>query len=206
MKLLIHPTYLPNIAHFVAISQAKTVTFETADNFQKQTYRNRTYIYAANGKLSLNTPVIHTQKERQHYINVQACNEENWQRNHWKSLETAYRTSPFFEYYEDELIHLFEEPVSSLFDFNMKCFDTICDCLQLELDIKKTTLFEKEPNTYTDLRYLAKARGQKSPEFEPYTQVFGDKHGYINNLSILDLLFSEGPNAVNYLQSQKAFW
>lgn len=206
MNLLIHPTYLPNIAHFVAISQAETVTFEMADNYQKQTYRNRTHIYAANGSLVLNIPVVHSQKERQKYKNVQTYNEENWQRNHWRSLETGYRTSPFFEYYEDELVHLFERPVTSLLDFNLMCFQTICECMLLELDVNKTTIFEKESSQYTDLRYLAKARGQKSPDFESYTQVFGNKHGYINNLSVLDLLFNEGPNAVNYLQSQKSFW
>ena len=103
MDILIHPTYLPNIAHFVAIVQAEQVCFEMDDNFQKQTYRNRAYIYGANGKLSLNIPVIHTQKERQKYRDVRIYNEDNWQLNHWKSLETAYRTSPFFEFYEDDL-------------------------------------------------------------------------------------------------------
>lgn len=206
MELLIHPTYLPTIAHFVAMSQAETVTFEMADNFQKQTYRNRTYIYGANGKLLLNIPVIHTQKKRQYYVDVIVHNEENWQRNHWKSLESAYKTSPFFEFYEDDLKPLFEEPVSNLLDFNLKCFHIICECLQLELEINKTTTFEKESSNLTDLRYLAKAKGEKAPDFESYTQVFDDKHGYMNNLSILDLLFNEGPNAVNYLQSQKAFW
>ncbi|TYB77060.1 WbqC family protein [Bizionia myxarmorum] len=206
MQLLIHPTYFPNIAHFVAISQAETVTFEMADNFQKQTYRNRTYIYGANGKLLLNIPVVHTQKNRQQYADVLIHNEEKWQRNHWRSLESAYKTSPFFEYYEDDLKPLFEEPASNLLHYNIACFETVCDCLQLELDIKETATFEKNPMGSTDLRFLVQAKGEKAPEFEPYTQVFDDKHDYINNLSILDLLFNEGPNAVNYLQSQKAFW
>lgn len=205
MKVLIHPTYFPNIAHFVAISQAETITFEMADNFQKQTYRNRTYIYGANGKLLLNIPVIHTQKDRQKYVDVLTFNEENWQRNHWKSLESAYKTSPFFEFYEDDLKPLFETPVTNLLDFNLTCIQTIADCLQLEIDYTKTTTFDKQPAAYADFRYLTKAKGEKAPNFEPYTQVFDDKHGYINNLSILDLLFNEGPNALNYLQSQKVF-
>tara|TARA_R110002012_G_scaffold319389_2_gene539709 strand:- start:98821 stop:99441 length:621 start_codon:yes stop_codon:yes gene_type:complete len=206
MNILIHPTYFPSIAHFVAISQAETVTFEMADNFQKQTFRNRTYIYGANGKLLLNIPVVHTQKDRQLYVDVQTFNEENWQRNHWKSLESAYKTSPFFEFYEDELKPVFEKPVSNLLNFNLHCFQTICDCLQLDIKTKQTTTFEKEPAQFTDLRYLVKAKGEKAPNLKSYTQVFDDKHGFINNLSILDLLFNEGPNALNYLESQKTFW
>ncbi|WP_339633145.1 WbqC family protein [Bizionia echini] len=206
MNILIHPTYFPNVAHFVAMCQAETVTFEMADNFQKQTYRNRTYIYGANGKLLLNIPVVHTQKDRQKYVDVLTFNEENWQRNHWKSIESAYKTSPFFEFYEDELKPLFVEPVSSLLDFNLQCFQTVCNCLQLEIKTNQTTTFEKKTTQYTDLRHLVKAKGEKAPSFELYIQVFNDKHGFINNLSIIDLLCNEGPNALNYLESQKIVW
>src|SRR5690606_21107719 len=103
MNIIVHPTYFPSIAHFVAMANANDIVFEVEDNFLKQTYRNRTYIYAANGKLALNIPVIHTQKKRQQYKDVKIFNEEKWQVQHWKSLLSAYRTSPFFEYYEDEL-------------------------------------------------------------------------------------------------------
>jgi len=206
MNILIHPTYFPTIAHFVAISQADIITLEMSDNFQKQTYRNRTYIYGANGKLLLNIPVVHSQKNRQNYVDVLTHNDENWQRNHWRSLESAYKTSPFFEFYEDDLKPLFEEPVSNLLDFNIACFQTVCECLQLDLKINQTTTFEKEPTNSMDLRYLAKAKGEKAPAFHSYVQVFDDKHGFLNNLSVLDLLFNEGPNALNYLESQNAFW
>ncbi|WP_250434275.1 WbqC family protein [Hanstruepera flava] len=202
MDILIHPTYLPNIAHFAAIIQADNVWFEMDDNFQKQTYRNRAYIYGANGKLSLNIPVIHTQKERQKYRDVRIYNAEKWQLNHWKSLESAYRTSPFFEFYEDEIAPLYQTQVEFLLDFNMTCFETICDCLQLELPILKTDVYEKTVTNKLDWRHLVNAKQEKPKQFEPYTQVFNDKHGFISNLSILDLLFSEGPNTINYLQNQ----
>ena len=107
MKIVINPTYFPSIAQFVAITKADEVVFEMDDNFLKQTYRNRRYIYRANGKLGLNIPVIHSQKNRQKYKDVKIFNEDNWQSLHWKSLLSAYRTSPFFEYYEDELRTLF---------------------------------------------------------------------------------------------------
>ena len=202
MDILIHPTYLPNIAHFVAIVQAEQVCFEMDDNFQKQTYRNRAYIYGANGKLSLNIPVIHTQKERQKYRDVRIYNEDNWQLNHWKSLETAYRTSPFFEFYEDDLKPLFQTKAEFLLDFNFKCFETICEYMQLELNTSRTNSYKKEVTDRRDMRYLVNAKKEKPKLIKPYTQVFIDKHGFINNLSILDLLFNEGPNTILYLQNQ----
>lgn len=202
MTILIHPTYFPNIAHFSAMVQAKDVIWELEDNFVKQTYRNRTYIYGANGKLLLNIPVIYSQKNRQKYKDVTIFNSERWQLQHWKSLESAYRTSPFFEFYEDELKPLFFEDTELLLDFNLKCFEVICDCLQLDVSISKTSTFEKEVNDTSDLRHLVNAKNETQQNFEGYTQVFGDKHGFIPNLSILDLLFNEGPNALNYLESQ----
>lgn len=202
MEALIHPTYLPNIAHFAAIIQADSICFEMEDNFQKQTYRNRAYIYGANGKLSLNIPVIHTQKERQKYRDVKIYNAEKWQQIHWKSLESAYRTSPFFEFYEDEIAPLFQTKAKFLLDFNMQCFKTICECLQLELNSSETTVYEKTVIDKLDMRDLVNVKKEKPKPFEPYTQVFNDKHGFISNLSIFDLLFCEGPNSVNYLQNQ----
>ena len=119
MTVLLHPTYFPNVAAFSALLQAEKVLFEMHDNYVKQTYRNRCYIYGANGKLSLNIPVVFSQKNRQKHKDVQIFNDENWQAQHWKSLLSAYRTSPFFEYYEDDLRPLFEKKASFLLDFNL---------------------------------------------------------------------------------------
>ncbi|MEC3907002.1 WbqC family protein [Tamlana sp. 2201CG12-4] len=202
MNIIIHPTYFPNITHFVAMAHAKNVVFETDDNFLKQTYRNRCYIYGANGKLGLNIPVIHSQKNRQKYKDVKIFNEDNWQSIHWKSLLSAYRTSPFFEYYEDELQPLFTEKATYLLDHNFNCFEVICDCLQLELSTSKSKTYQKSVDDKADLRHLVNAKKEASQNFDDYTQVFSDKHGFIPNLSILDLLFNEGPNALNYLESQ----
>ncbi|PWH83304.1 hypothetical protein DIS18_01765 [Algibacter marinivivus] len=202
MKIVIHPTYFPNIAHFIALAKADEVVFEMDDNFLKQTYRNRTYIYGANGKLGLNIPVIHSQKNRQKYRDVKIFNQDNWQSLHWKSLLSAYRTSPFFEYYEDEIQHLFIDKADFLLDFNLKCFEVICDCLQLEINASKTESYQRDFNDKTDFRHLVNAKKETPNQLESYTQVFTNKHGFIPNLSILDLLFNEGPNALNYLESQ----
>lgn len=206
MNILIHPTYFPNIAHFVAMANANVVSFEVDDNFQKQTYRNRTYIYDANGKLLLNIPVIHTQKNRQKYRDVKIANDTKWQDLHWKSLQSAYRTSPFFEFYEDDLQPLFSLKADYILDFNFKCLEVICDCLQLDLKFNKTQVFQKTVEDKTDFRPLVNAKKEHSFQFQPYTQVFAGKHGFISNLSILDLLFNEGPNTLHYLESQKLRW
>jgi hypothetical protein len=202
MNVILHPTYFPNIAAFAAMSQAKHVTFEVHDSFLKQTYRNRTYIYGANGKLTLNIPVIHSQKNRQKYKDVKIFNEEKWQSLHWKSLLSAYKTSPFFEYYEDDIQPLFEMNVGFILDFNLKCFEVIIDCLQLDINTLKTETYQEAPTNTKDFRFLVNAKKEQPQLFDKYTQVFSNKHGFISNLSILDLLFNEGPNALNYLESQ----
>jgi len=203
---LFHPAYFGSIAQYVAISQSESIVFENQDNFQKQTYRNRTYIYGANGRLLLSIPIKHTGKEgRQLYKDVRIENDFKWQMLHWKSLETGYRTSPFFEYYEDELIHLFEKKKTFLLDFNYECMEAINNCLQLEVTFSKTDEYIKSPENITDLRTLVTAKKEKPYALEPYIQVFAEKHGFLANLSILDLLFNEGTNALNYLENQHIF-
>jgi len=202
MDILIHPTYFPNVAHFVAMLKADHIIFEHCDNFQKQTYRNRTYIFDANGKLLLSIPVHHTQKNRQLYRDVKVSNKEHWQSIHWKALLSAYSTSPFFEFYKDELIHLFEVPISNLMSFNIKTIKTIFECLQLDFNYTFTSTYEASHKDLVDCRTLVNCKKEQPHDFESYTQVFSYKHGFLQNLSILDLLFNEGPNAVDYLKSQ----
>jgi len=202
MNILIHPTYFPSIASFVAIAKATKLYIEAEDNFQKQTYRNRAYIYGANGKLALNIPVRFTQKMRQKYKHVHIANDEKWQDHHWKSILSAYRTSPFFEYYEDTLKPLFTEKKDHLFDFNLECIRTISDCIDLEFSPENTTTFVKDYTDGTDYRHLVNAKASHNVCLSNYIQVFSDKHGHISNLSILDLLCAQGPNTLNYLQSQ----
>ena len=202
MKALLHPTYFPSISHCIMIVQSDEFTFEVNDTYQKQTYRNRANIYSANGKLSLTIPVIYSQKNRQLYRDIKIHNEGKWQALHWKSLLSAYRTSPFFEFYEDDIAPLFHSKQDNLMEFNFKCLDTLFECMQLDLSYNKTKTYQKDINSSEDLRFLTNARKEKEFNFSEYTQVFGGKHGFISNLSVLDLLFNEGPNALNYLEAQ----
>lgn len=202
MDVLLHPTFFPSIAHWVAIINADKIFFEVNDTYQKQTYRNRTNIYSANGKLSLSIPVIYSQKNRQLYRDIKIFNDSKWQALQWKSILSAYRTSPFFEFYEDEIAPLFNTNQDYLMEFNFKCFETIMECLQLDIKFDKTVEYTKECVNMYDFRHLANARKEKENDFDNYIQVFSNKHGFISNLSILDLLFNEGPNALSYLEAQ----
>jgi len=203
MKVLLHPTYFPSIAHFVAMVKADQIVFEINDNYQKQTYRNRTTISGANGKLDLNVPVHYSQKNRQLYKDVSISNIDHWQDLHLKSLESAYRASPFYEFYIDDLKPLFKKEADTIMDFNFKCLEAVFECLQLPFEYDITQVFEKEPKGIIDARVLANSRKEIPQNFKSYAQVFDDKYGFLNNLSILDLLFNEGPNSTIYLESQK---
>jgi hypothetical protein len=128
-------------------------------------------------------------------------NDFPWQLHHWKSIQTAYRTSPFFEYYEDDLQPLFTEPVHSLLKLNLQIFDLICELLGVSPKVSRTETYELTPEI-KDLRPLIEVKNNKGYLFKPYTQVLQAHHGFLPNLSVLDLIFNEGPAALNYLESQ----
>lgn len=202
-EILIHPSYFPSIAHMVAVAQATKVVFEMDDNYQKQTYRNRAYIAHANGKLLLNVPIKHTKDgQRQKTKDVLVENDFPWQIHHWKSLQSAYRTSPFFEYYEDDIAPLFLESTTGLVAHNLKAFHLLCELIGIEVKVAFTLEYFKDPDQ-TDLRHLIDARREKIYSLDTYTQVLEANHGFLPNMSILDLLFNEGPNALNYLETQQ---
>ena len=202
-NILLHPTYFPSIATFVAIANAEQVILEVCDNYQKQTYRNSMVIYDANGKLPLTIPVVYSQKNRQLYKDIVISEDENWQDLHWKSIQSAYSNSPFFEFYEDDIKHLYTSKFKFLLDFNFKCLEAVYECLQIPLKYKTTEVFNKTLDNQYDCRFLVDNRKEVPQDFKPYVQVFDDKHGFIPNLSILDLICNEGPNAMMYLESQQ---
>jgi len=200
-NIVIHPTYFPSISHFVAITNAEKVTFEMDDNYQKQTNRNRMFIYSPNGLQLLNIPIKHSKEANQKTRDVKLETAFDWQKQHFKSLEAAYRTSPFFEYFEDELLPIFRKKHTFLMDLNLQTIEIVSKCLRLDFPYDETTEYFHDITDKIDFRNLANGKKDTS-KFESYTQVFGDKHGFLNNLSILDLLFNEGRYALDYLKKQ----
>ncbi|WP_413512760.1 WbqC family protein [Myroides odoratus] len=203
--IVLHPTYFPSISHYVAMAQAENLIFETEDNFQKQTNRNRMYIHNANGIQMLNIPIKHTREggDSLKFKEVEIEYAFGWQKQHFKSLEAAYRTSPYFEYFEDDIRPIFEKHYTYMLDLNLAIHEVITACLGVTWKYEKTESYVKEvPNSMLDFRGLANGK-KDGNQFETYTQVFDDKNGFLNNLSILDLLFNEGRNAVDYLKNQQ---
>ncbi|CAL2077041.1 WbqC family protein [Tenacibaculum sp. 190524A02b] len=199
MSLFI-PTYFSPIAQYAAIYQSDSVVFEIEDNYQKQTYRNRCYIYGANGKLSLNIPVKHkTAEGRKKTKDTLVENDFPWQQQHYKSLQIAYRSSPFFEFFEDDLLKIFQKKYKYLQDVNIDTHLFITDALQISNNYLKTESYTIE-SSLKDYRNLAIAKKGVNIEMETYVQMFDDKHGFIPNLSMLDLLFMEGSNSISFLE------
>ena len=199
-NILLYPTYFPSISHYIAMIAAESVTFEVEDTFQKQTNRNRMYIYSPNGIQMLNISVKHNDANN-NFKDIKIDNQYNWQKNHFKSLEAAYKNSPFYEYFIDDLQPIFEKKHEFMLDLNFEIFEKINDALGISIPFEKTTEYFHEVTNKTDYRYLANGK-KDATQIEPYTQVFDNKHGFINNLSILDLLFNEGRYAVDYLKQQ----
>jgi hypothetical protein len=193
------PTYFSPISQYAAFVHAKEIVFEMDDNFQKQSYRNRCYIFNTNGRQILNIPVKHPiSSERKKTKDTLLEKGTSWQDQHFRSLKTAYSNSPFFEFYVDDLAPLFEKKYTYLQDVNIDTFLFVSEALQIDSDFKKTTsyILESENN---DFRNLASAKVHPKIVLDSYIQMFDDKHGFIPNLSILDLLFMEGPNAISFL-------
>jgi hypothetical protein len=200
MSLFI-PSYFGPISEYSEIIKSETVVFEMDDNFQKQSYRNRCYIYNSNGKQLLNIPVKDKNKgssQRKKTKDLLVDNDANWQDQHLKSLQTAYRTSPFYEFYEDDLLSIFKKKYTFLQDVNIDTYLFLTDALQISQQFSKTEEYIVETSE-NDFRALADVKNKPTRLVDNYIQMFDDKHGFIPNLSILDLLFMEGPNAISYL-------
>lgn len=193
------PTYFSPIYQYSKVISTEKIIFEMNDNFQKQSYRNRCYIFNTNGKQLLNIPLNHPiSSGRKKTKDTLVENNTPWQAQHFKSLKTAYRNSPFFEFYVDDIATIFEKKYTYLQDVNIDTFLFISEALQLNSDFKKTSSFSIETE-YKDFRNLAEVKNQPKKLTDTYIQMFDDKHGFIPNLSILDLLFMEGPNTISFL-------
>jgi hypothetical protein len=151
----------------------------------------------------LSVPIKHVggAQGRQLYRDVRLDNTYRWQRQHWRSLQTAYRTSPYFEYYEEDLRPLFEHKFDFLMEFNFEAIAVLCKCLLLEMPKDKSVTFEPHPIDLMDARHLVNAKRNLLVSQKEYVQVFGDRNGFVSNLSVLDLLFNEGTMAPAYLES-----
>jgi hypothetical protein len=198
--------FLPSVQYFTKFLLYDTVYIEQHENYRKGSYRNRCRIAGPNGELTLSIPLERGKNERQSIRKVRIAYHEPWRRRHWHSIRTAYGSAPFFEFYAEELEPLFEERFVYLFDFNWTLLQTIVEMMRLPTRIRRTESWQAEyPPEILDLRnciFPQNHRQKDDPQFHPapYPQVFREKHGFLPNLSILDLLFCTGPEAREILE------
>jgi len=189
--------YLPNVEFFKNLQSFKdqTILIEKHEHYPKQTFRNRTLIAGPNGILNLSVPV---KKESEKYINfkdIKISNEDNWQRIHWLSLETSYRSSAYFEFYEDDFAPFYQKKYNFLFDYNLELFIVVLKLIKMPVKYDFTVTYEKSYENLIDFRMINSPNKPSDYQNKKYYQVFEDKNGYLNNISILDLLFNQGPQA-----------
>ena len=191
-------SYLPPVQYISKFLLYDTVSIEKHENYQKQSYRNRCYIYGANGKQCLIIPIKKNHGEKTRIDEVEIEYKSKWQKIHLKSIESAYRLSAFYEYYIDELIPVFKQEIPRLFDWNMNLLKKILELLEIKAEPEKTLKWEEEvQHDYRQCINPKKRLEIHDEHFnpQPYQQVFLERYGFIPNLSIIDLLFNEGPEA-----------
>ena len=203
---LLQTTYFGPIQWYQKLYRYDHCLIEQYDSFQKQTYRNRCVIATANGTQALTVPVIHNS---QLVKDLRISDHNQWRRVHWNALQSAYSESPFFEYYADDLHPFFEQKYDYLLDFNEAIRQKICELIDIHPNVEYTPEYISHLSSLTshlsslnDFRDVINAKHPQPDEgFTPkeYWQVFQHKHGFLPNLSILDLLFNMGPESIFYL-------
>ncbi len=203
-EILVSTAYLPPIEYFANLIRFESCKIENFENYIKQTYRNRCNIITANGLLNLSIPVTKTNGNHTLTKDIRISSSCNWQINHWRAIESAYNKSPFFLYYRDELEKFFTQSFELLVDFNTELLKFLFKKTGISLEINFTNNFLPENTTINDVRYCIQPKQIRGENIFPhYYQVFEEKHGFIPNVSIIDLLFNEGPESKYYLESIK---
>jgi len=201
MKIIIHPTYFPNIFSFKTIINSTNILFEVNDYYVKQTLRNRTSIHAANGKLNLSVPVRFSSTKKEKYKDIRICYDSNWQKIHLKSIETAYKNSPFYDFFEDYFINFYNKKEKFLVDLNFSSIRLIFEILEKELNCSFTNEYLEKYVDLTDYRALLTNKNfNEKVNFKNYTQVFQEKNGFIENLSSIDLIFNKGLDFEDFIK------
>lgn len=192
--MLLPSAYFGNLEYFKLLLSEDCV-IEVHEHFIKQTFRNRCEIYGPQGKQSLSIPI--TRKNHMPIKDVRINYNQNWVKEHVSSIKTAYGKTPYFIHYADDLFSTLHQNHTYLVDLNFKLTEQVMAMLNIETNLAKSDSFV--PYTDSDLRLELSPKNQRIYPGSNYFQAFADKHGFIPNLSIIDLLFNEGPASISYL-------
>lgn len=197
--VILSTTYFGPIQWYQKLYRAERVEIEQWESFRKQTYRNRCLIATTNGIQTLTVPVEHSDSPL--IKDIRLSDHGNWRHLHWNALQSAYGESPFFEYYQDDIRPFFEKHWEFLLDFNESVRLKMCELIDIQPNVSYTKEFVSEENMASFRDVICPKHPQDDPDFTPrrYYQVYEQKHGFLPNLSILDLLFNMGPESIFFL-------
>jgi hypothetical protein len=198
-KILISTAYLPPTEYFTVISQADKIFVEREENYLKQTYRNRCYILSAHGPQLLSVPVYLGSVHKTLIKDIRIDYSKRWQQVHLRALTASYNSSPYFEFYFENIEKIISKNHEFLIDMNMELTEIILIILNLEKKISGTAVFEPEMNLEYDFRYIISPKKESLFPAKNYFQVFINSGSFFPRLSILDLVFNMGPEAGKYL-------
>ena len=201
---MVYPAlYNGPVSYYARLVREQSIILEQFDSYTKQTYRNRFRVMGPNGVLTLSVPVKKKPGIKNHLRDIRIDYDTPWNNIHWRSLVASYAASPFFEYFQDDLVHFYKNKFEFLIDLNLQLVETILELLGVKIPVSSSMAFTKITGE-TDPRFFIHPKKEQAvvdPDFQPviYHQVFSDRHGFHANLSILDLLFNEGPAALSIL-------
>ena len=207
MDILLSSAYLAPVQYYTKLQQCGSgiAYIEGCDSYVKQTYRNRCVIADAKGPLALTIPTEKGTPGKCLMRDIRISDHGNWRHQHWNALEAAYRHTPFFQYYEDDFRPFYEKKIPFLYEFNIQLTQLVADLIGLEATLKPTDEYRHSSDGNADFRALITPRvsWEADAAFHPtpYYQVFKEKHGFLPNLSIIDLLFNMGPESIIVLNS-----
>jgi hypothetical protein len=197
IEMILPSVYFGNIEYYHKLYNESNVIIDTHEKFQKQTYRSRCEILTANGRINLSVPVERPDGKNTLMQDVLISNAENWRKDHKKAIESAYRRTPYYEYYFEQLFEIIDKDFLTLHESNTALQEFLISKIGLTVQVEFTS--ESIPDIEKDYRSLLNPKQATSFKTHRYIQTFEERFGFQNNLSILDLLFNEGPNAITIL-------
>ena len=198
-KILVSIAYLPPVEYFSIISRADEVLIEREENYLKQTYRNRCYILSAHGTQLLSVPVYLGSLHKTPVKNIRIDYTKRWQQVHLRAMIASYNSSPYFEFYFEKIEKIISKNHEFLFDLNLELTNSVLDILKIKKTISNTSNFDPVGDMENDFRYKITPKEKSHFTLKKYFQVFNNDEGFVPGLSIIDLLFNMGPEAVDYL-------
>ncbi len=203
IKYIVDLQLFPCVEYCRTLVKSKYVEFEQYENFQKSSFRNRLVIPSANGLVTLTIPLIGGREQKVSIRQVKIDHSIDWASQHWKTVKSCFMRSPFFDYYEQELETLFFDKSTFLFDFNLKILNWVLEKLKLDIAITLTDsyIYQYDEGVIDDRNCWLPKNYQTTSAIK-YSQVFEDRIGFQPNVSVLDLILNEGPNARNILIGQ----